>query len=299
MTSKTSALMGALTADAAGLGLHWLYDVERIAQVVGDGPAAFTPIDGAHFEGVPAYFAHGMRRDGQLSQYGETLSLAMRSILAHGGFDVSAYQTAFAAHFGPGGAYVGYIDRPTRGALVNIAAGTLSPSGIDDDQHPAITTLPAVLAKHGNDTAMIKAAMEVTNVNDTANRYSAIIAATLTSVIDGTSLKDALHATAQSETLLQDALTSDLGSIAYGDVTNRACHLHQGTPLSWHILANTTSYQEAVEMNIRCGGDSAGRAMIIGALAGAAYGMAEIPSAWLDAMENSEVLMTQAQQLDS
>lgn len=30
MKRKTSALMGALTADAAGLGLHWLNDVDRM-----------------------------------------------------------------------------------------------------------------------------------------------------------------------------------------------------------------------------------------------------------------------------
>ncbi|MEH6739482.1 MAG: ADP-ribosylglycohydrolase family protein [Sulfitobacter sp.] len=297
MSRKISALMGALTADAAGLGLHWLYDVERIAQVVGDGPAAFTPINGANFEGVSGYFAHGMRRDGQLSQYGETLALVMRSIIAEGRFEASAYQAAYAAHFGAGGAYVGYIDRPTRGTLANIAAGVLSPSGVDDDQHPAVATLPAILAKYGNDTARVKAAMEVTNVNKMAADYSGIIATALAAIIDGTDLKDALDAAAKSDPLLQDALNSNVGSVAYGEVTKRACHLDQGVPLSWHILANTTSYQEAVEANIRTGGDSAGRAMIVGALAGAAYGMAEIPDAWLEAMDNSDALVAQAKQL--
>ena len=297
MNRKTSALMGALTADAAGLGLHWLYDVDRIAQVVGDKAAAFTPIDGANFEGVSGYFAHGMRRDGQLSQYGETLALVMRSIIAEGRFEASAYQAAYAAHFGAGGAYVGYIDSPTRGTLANIAAGTLTPSGVDDNQHPAISTLPAILAKYGNDAARVKTAMEVTNVNKMAADYSGIIATALASVIDGATLKDALQVGAKSDPLLQDALNSKVGSVAYGEVTKRECHLDQGAPLSWHILANTSSYQEAVEANIRTGGDSAGRAMIVGALAGAAYGMDAIPGAWLKSMDNSDALMAQAEQL--
>ena len=33
-----AALQGALVADAAALGLHWLYDPERLAQVAGDAP---------------------------------------------------------------------------------------------------------------------------------------------------------------------------------------------------------------------------------------------------------------------
>ena len=65
------AVLGALVADAASLGLHWLYDVDRIASVVGDGNAAFMPIDPKYFEGVAGYFAHGQRADGTSSQYGE------------------------------------------------------------------------------------------------------------------------------------------------------------------------------------------------------------------------------------
>lgn len=299
MSRKTSALMGALTADAAGLGLHWVYDVARIAQVAGDGPAAFTPISVENYAGKPEYFVHGARRDGQLSQYGETLALAMRSILAENQFDAAAYQIAFAQHFGPGGGFVGYIDRPTRGALANIAAGNLNPSGIDDDQHPAITTLPAVISKHGLDMVKVKAAIEVTNVNETASHYGALIARTLAFVMDGTALQTALADAATSEQFLQKALLSKLESIEYGEVTRRACHLHQGTPLSWHILANTTSYQDAIETNIKVGGDSAGRAMIVGALAGATYGMEGIPKEWLDALDDSTALVSCAEQLGS
>jgi ADP-ribosylglycohydrolase len=221
----------------------------------------------------------------------------MRSINAEGRFDAAAYQKAYAAHFGAGGAYVGYIDGPTRGTLANIAAGILSPSGVDDNQHPAIATLPAILAKYGNDAARLKAAMEVTNVNKMAAGYSEIIATALASVIDGGSLKDALEVGAKSDPLLQNALSSQIDSVAYGEVTKRECHLDQGAPLSWHILANTTSYQEAVETNIRTGGDSAGRAMIVGALAGAAYGIDAIPDAWLSAVANGDALMEQAVQL--
>lgn len=35
-TSRLNAVLGALTADAAALGLHWLYDTDRLAQVAGD-----------------------------------------------------------------------------------------------------------------------------------------------------------------------------------------------------------------------------------------------------------------------
>ncbi len=54
-----SMLVGSLVADAASLGVHWLYDPERIADIASrqGGRSAFTPIDAKNFEGVRGYFA--------------------------------------------------------------------------------------------------------------------------------------------------------------------------------------------------------------------------------------------------
>ena len=35
-TNGLNAVLGALTADAAALGLHWLYNTDRLAGVAGD-----------------------------------------------------------------------------------------------------------------------------------------------------------------------------------------------------------------------------------------------------------------------
>jgi hypothetical protein len=302
-TPETAALMGALIADAAALGLHWLYDVDRIAAVADQSQAAFTPIDAAHFKEAKGYFAHGARRDGMLSQYGETLALAMRNLNDQGGFDVAAYQDSYVAHFGPGGGYVGYIDRPTRGTLDNIANGQTNPSGIDDDQHPAISTLPAIVARYHRSPELndhVAAAIQVSNVNADADRYGLIFANALASVLQGTNLQDALDAAAQAEPLLDAALTTpETDSIAYGAVTQRACHLPQGMPLSFHILKHSSSFEDAVERNVRAGGDSCGRAMMIGALAGAAYGSDAIPGDWMDRLDKRDDLIAQCAGLTS
>lgn len=281
---NAAALMGALVADAATLGTHWIYDPARIASISGNSPV-FVPINAQNYDGVPAYFAHATRKDGDQSQYGEVLALAIRCIGTSDGFDVTAYQDAFVAHFGAGGAYQGYIDRPTRGALDNIAADQRAPSGTDDDQHPAIATLPAVVAcYHGSDgfADRITAAVHITNVNEAADHYAGIFADLLADVLSGTDLQHALKTAAKREPLLQAALdTSEIDSIAYGEITGRPCHLHQGMPLAFHILANTDCYQTAVEANILAGGDNCGRSLMVGSLAGAAYGIAEIPLDWI------------------
>jgi ADP-ribosylglycohydrolase len=64
----------------------------------------------------------------------------------------------------------------------------------------------------------------------------------------------------------------------------RACYLSAAAPVIFHILARATSYQDAVERNILAGGDSAGRAILIGAIMGRIHGVATdsgIPLSWV------------------
>ena len=296
-----ACLLGALVADAAALGLHWIYDVDRIADVAArHGGAAFTPLDPAHFAGVPAYFAHGARRVGQFTQYGEGLRLALRTMA--GGLDVAAHQAAYAAHFGPGGAYVGYIDKPTRGTLAHLAAGATDPSGVDDDQLPALVTIPAVVVATGGHptSAQVQAAVAITNANDTAQTYGAVFADLLTRVLDGADIASALDATATLPALRAALTTPEPDPVAYGGVTGRACHLDMGVPLAFHILSRATSFAQATELNIRAGGDSAGRAIVIGAVMGARHGIGGdwgIPLDWALRLHDGATVWADCQHL--
>lgn len=295
-----ASLVGALVADAASLGLHWIYDPARIFAIAAarGGKPAFVPVDAANYEGVPAYFAHGRRHTGMLSQYGETLRLAVRNMIAHEGrLDIAAYQSGFLDHFGSGGTYCGYIDGPTAGTLDNIRNGHLTPSGVDDDQLPAIARLPAVsLTADGPDATVIRAAIEVTNVSQDAHGYGRIAADLLIRSNAGQSLPSALTDAADSaddriRPLLRAALASgQRDAVAYGETTGRACSLRMGIPLAFHILANSETYGQAIETNILAGGDSCGRGILIGAVMGAQHGIATetgLPVEWLLATDDA------------
>jgi len=260
MSPNADLLLGALVADAACLGLHWIYNVDRVAEVTArqNGQCAFTPVEARNFEGVKT-FAHKDRENGMFTQIGEVLRLAIQSMNANGGkFDVPDYQSAFAAFFGAGGGYRGFIDSPTRGALANIAA-EVSPSGIDDNQTPALARLPAILVGyHGQDQLpdMIKRAMEVTNVNAEATAFSNVFADLATRIMNGESLDTALQAAANAA----------------------------AAPVMFHILARSASYQEAIERNILAAGDTAGRAIMIGAIMARLHGVATpkgVPLSWI------------------
>lgn len=115
---RSRLLWGAFVADAAALGLHWIYAQPRIRRAGGEEPE-FTEPDPANYEGVPSYFAHRGKRAGDLSMYGETALVMLRSIAENKRIDPGHFSRAFGLHFGFGGEYVGYIDGPTRETLVH------------------------------------------------------------------------------------------------------------------------------------------------------------------------------------
>lgn len=51
---NSAAVLGALVADSAALGLHWLYDPQRIAIIEASKGLAFLQPDPAHYEGARA-----------------------------------------------------------------------------------------------------------------------------------------------------------------------------------------------------------------------------------------------------
>ena len=161
---QRAMIWGSLVADAASMGLHWLYDQSRIRAVAPDQPEFHAP-SSADYEGVAGYFAHPARKPGDFSQYGEQAMVMLRAVA--GGYSLRAYQRMFRDHFGYGGAYVGYIDRPTRDTLDKmtrleqealVACRDIDPS-VEDSVHAAIITR-VTSARAGLDGPELNAAIE-------------------------------------------------------------------------------------------------------------------------------------------
>lgn len=291
-----NTLLGGFVADAASLGVHWIYDVHRLNEVIKThiNQIAFLPVDKNHYRGEVGYFAHGYKHSGMLTQYGESLRLMIRSMNdCDGQFNMESVQQHFKDTFGAGGSYQGYIDKPNAGTLDNLSKDQTNPSGIDDDQLPALSRLaPVILAYHNHPdfNQILEQAITITNTHQDALDYGRVYADLLTLILNGTELKIALQQTAEQapdnvrKNLKAALTTSNKDSIQYGQTTGRACPLSQAMPLCFHILNNSDTYQTAIETNIRAGGDNAGRSIVIGTILGAYYGIDEnkgIPIEWL------------------
>lgn len=309
--ARAGGVLGALVADAATMGLHWLYEPERIAAIAEKADPVFLDADRRNFDGAKGYFAHEGKREGDLSQYGAVLTLAMTSLVeCQGKSDIADYQRRFLAFFGPGGDWTGYIDRPTRGTLANLGAGvsddTPPITGIDDDQLPALSTVPAVVAADPDHTeldARVTSMVQVTNDNPLASEGALMTARLIRAALHGEDLSAALVAEADGagevlQPLLQEALSrADEATVDMAGHFGRACHVPQGLPVVFHILNTVETYQDGVRKNILAGGDSCGRSMALGSILGARFGfggLRGIPLPWLTRLSNGASLLDQA-----
>lgn len=277
---RLAAVLGALIADSAALGLHWLYDPARIAQIEKTKGLVFLQPDANDYAETNGYFAHGSKTAGDSSGYGELCLLMLHHFAQHRQFDCVAYQTEYRNHFGPGGAYIGYVDSPTRLTLQTLLP--LKPekfpenSGADDDQFAALATLPAVIVTHIGPQDVLKTEIErivrITNNNDTAVAAAQYAGCVLFEVLNGKSIIQALtaalpHADEKLKPLVEEVMQSaTLDSAAIAKRYGSACHVLEGLPIIVHIAQHAPDYRTAIEENIRIGGDSCGRAIMLGAI---------------------------------
>ena len=311
----THTILGSLVADAASLGLHWLYSAERIAQIEAARGLVFLSPQAEDYADVPAYFAHGQKASGDATGYGEVCLLMARHLAQHGEFKRVEYQTEYRQLFGPGGAFVGYVDTATRQTL--LALMPLEPvafpaaSGCADIQLPALAALPALVAAHDGDLPALLSKVEmvvrISNHNDLSVAAGQCAAAALFAVLQGKNISAALHeslavAGNTLRPLLEQTLAlPSLDSVAAAQRFGLACDLTQGLPVIFHIAQHARDYRNAVEANIRAGGDSCGRAILLGALVAANQSLQNktevIPLTWLARYKQLKLAAVACEQL--
>jgi len=307
MSQRYAALMGALVADAASMGTHWIYSPDRIKTLTDLPHFPFIEPDASHYEGVDSYYAHDKLTAGELTAYGEWLALYIR-LLANPDVDTHTIQQQVLDYFGPGGEFIGYIDSPTKALLLSLFS--LSPedwpedSGCDDDQNTALCAVPALVAlKHSSEKLEqeIERIVGITHQNDIAISSAKAFASALNEALRSRRMEPVLNVLKiKSEPKTQDlieqvrVLSGDVNDLNHVlSIVNQACHLADSLPMAAWILKNSESYTEAIIKNILVSGDSCGRGIIVGALAGACYGFGDekgIPISWITTLQCGEAL---------
>lgn len=312
------AVLGALVADAASMGLHWNYDQSGVLRMVkGDKGNFFDTLKGfvapdrtpleldtlkAEFYDPPSNMFYKYNQ-GEQSPYGDEAVALVRSMAKEGGSLVpEKYAEDSAAYYK---AYKGRLNSLSKKYLENWDAGMRWPScGVKGDaQAHSLVRVPAIVARYAGKSELndqVTDAVRVHQDDYTAIDYATAFACILERVVLGATVQDAVKwAGFQKSPPLYDdqrlKIQDALGDIDKDprDVVNKhgiSCNLPGpfAGPLAICFTNGNSpnAFERAVRANILGGGDNCSRAAVVGSLMGAQGGVAGIPAEWVAKTNN-------------
>lgn len=279
------AIWGQFVGDAAGLGTSFIsVETKLERRLPQDIPAGKTTGDQTH--------------------YGDTALLLLDSISTRQGFSARDFGARFVETFASPD-YPNYIDKCALGTIENYHVsleeghpdlGYEFQGGADNDDIDTATWLAPLIAFYWDDphlNSIVDKATRVTQNNELAVAYMRRHAQITRRLFNGEKLKEAFRKEAQSTEadtpidrhvrskirIALDLESQDGEKVALELGTQSA--LDQSFPGAvYAAISHDSSFSEAVLHTLRAGGDSAGRAALVGVWMGAHLGIQAIPEKW-------------------
>jgi ADP-ribosylglycohydrolase len=293
MSREKAAVMASLLADSLALGVHWIYDTNRLREVYGRVDRLLRPASDSY---------HSNKDLGELTHYGDQALVLLKSLADTKKFDHLHYAKQWRALFE---SYRGYFDHATKETLANVRAGKgpLDAGFSSDDLAGASRIAPLVYSYREDLEGLVAAAIEQTKMTHNSPRvlesaeYFARVAWLIHSgkvpvtameevgqhyFVDSplySWIKDGIHSK-ERETILA---ISDFG---------QSCHVDEAFPGVVHLIAKyQNDLREALTQCVMAGGDSAARGMLVGMVIGAFLGEEGLPSDWLSQFKYREKVL--------
>ncbi|XP_070563743.1 crystallin J1C-like isoform X2 [Ptychodera flava] len=308
---QKSAIIGSVVADAAGVPLHWFYDVKKLDEVLeGRSNPEFREPSANPFYDIPT---------GSSSLYGDQALAMLESLVESNGLDTKDYAERLYKQFGPGTEYDNPenakhgtdqdmqlpIKGPWKPQVIKhfeanfIQKKAVTGSEVKRDMH-AVCIVPPLVAKYAGDPDLllkVKSAVEVTTVKEEA----AVVAMAATRLLEhyvlhGSDEKavdkviaelknpDRRHPQAKDaevadelEIVLQ---AKEKSNREVAGEFGRSCNVPDAFKVAVHALITKPDYTSAIRSTLYAGGDCVSRAGFVGACKAAQNGVQVIPEDW-------------------
>ncbi|KAK1928472.1 Crystallin J1B [Phytophthora citrophthora] len=291
LTAKQRALAavtGGFVADAATMGLHWIYDGDKMQQLVSArgsaGPEFYEP------PSCPFY----SYESGALSPYGDEIFPLLQDVAERGEFVPEEFAMV---SYRAAKAYTGRLNSVFKDMVVKGDAGKKYPelASPSKDLHGGIKA-PILVARYFEDTSVLlqkmREATAVHEIGAEAENAAVATALLLQKVVQGVAVEAAIRELTSSEAISADTRASVQQAIdaveakTFADATAAVAHFGKPCSLpgvlqgSVFVLLTSSGYVEALRANLVAGGDNCSRAIVIGAVMAAAQGNEVIPAEW-------------------
>ncbi len=278
-------LFGAFVGDAYALGLHWVYDTDKLKQEIDKLEGYISPSKDSF---------HSGKRKGDFTHYGDQSLLLLKSIASNQGFALDVFKTHWLTYMNK---YEGYMDRASKESLQLL--DSMSNQGSSSDELGGLVRIAPLVFYHFDDPVLVKYIEKqtmLTHNNDALFMYGKFIADLLLELIIGKPLLESIHNISQDypaihstiqklETRLEDDTTEVIKDIG------QSCSSQFAFPASMYLIIKyATQFDEAMKQNVLGGGDSAGRGMLVGMILGATLGYSNIPPSWIKGLNAFDLI---------
>lgn len=289
------ALWGELCGDAFCLGSHWIYSLHELSQAFPEGISGFEPPS-------PGHYHHG-KRSGDFTHYGDGALVMLTSVAERGRFEAADFGARLLKLMIEDN-YPGYRDHAMKGTLENYQTHMGNNPGVpfdyqqgaDDDQPATVTHAAPVVVAHLNDPDLLETLATATRVcqnNARAIAFTQAYGLILRHLLLGAAPESAVAGTrtiirapdttwAEVNKRMKVACAARMldpteGTILFG----QACPLYSSFTAALHTtLVCQNNFARAITATASAGGDSAGRAAMVGSWLGAYLGVDAIPESW-------------------
>jgi hypothetical protein len=275
----------ALIANAASLGFHWIYDMDFLEELAKKQSLVFKLPSIDHYnQAKPSFYAYPYATLGDVTTQGMYLKWLYEAAKGNPEFSIEDYRNLIFEQTKPGGLYVGYIETYNHTLLINAMSLklrlNLPPLPVSDDH--LVGFVPYIVSKEldfGNDWAW-QLAQVFTDKSEYRQFFDMFdyIFENIATLSRLELLTNAIKLAPESyQEKLTMALTMEDTRGFIKQYAGIACHIPQSVPLIFRILNQCSTYQDMVETNVRLGGASGERAMLLGAIFAQ---VSDIPKEW-------------------
>lgn len=272
------SIRAAFVADAYALGAHWIYDGKEIGGLEIDWQDLNAPKAQAGW--------HKDKLKGDFTHYGDQGKWLYDFVQENGGFDIKRYRDYWLAQMNN---YKGYIDASSRETVAAIGQNPDSVVGSASTELSIIGRIaPLLLVSSTREEFLdnVQCFVALTHNSPRVLSAAALFASILLDVIEGKSINEALD-DAVIDPMLQGAFDAGLKSKNQDSFRTirqfgPACGIEGGFEGVIHLLSTYDDFKDAIMANVKSGGDSAARGMVVGMIMGAADKM--LPDAWVTGM---------------
>jgi ADP-ribosylglycohydrolase len=300
MDNRRAMVLASFAADSLALGVHWIYDTEKIRKTFGRVETLRKPLPGSY---------HPTKEKGDFTHYGDQCFVLLESLAARRGFDLYDFSKRWQDLFRT---YRGYLDQATKKTLQSLAQGkSVEEAGSSSTElSGAARIAPLVFLYHKDPETLVKAARaqtQVTHNNPLVIDSAEFFARVCCEVLDGTAPTKAMTkvATQRFEGFpllawvkagLESSERDSTPTIArFG----QSCHTDDAFPGVVHLIAKyEKDLKEALVQAVMAGGDSAGRGLMVGMVLGAHLGDDSLPKEWVSELKRGADIMRLLQQVE-